>query len=127
MTMGLLDNDLDITVEQLDKIEALRLIKMSNLSVKGLLKMENVTYHKPDARIKNKCFYMLEVASDFDMKHFHIGWNLFRDKKFKNHYIYRIDIKCSDVRLSEFESRDYTFDNFEEKFQAVLNQYNITL
>lgn len=125
--MGLLDDDLDITVEQLDKIEALRLIKMSDLSVKGLLEMGNVTYHKPDARIKNKCFYMLEVASNFDMKHFHIGWNLFRDKNFKNHYVYRVNIKCSDVRLSDFESRDYTFDNFEEKFQSVLKQYNITL
>lgn len=125
--MSILDTELDITVEQLDKIEVLRLIKMSDLSFKGLLEMENVTYHKPDARIKNKCFYMLEVVSNFDAKHFHIGWNLFRDKNFKNHYVYRVNIKCSDVRLSDFESRNYTFDNFEEKFQTVLKEYNITL
>ena len=125
--MGLLDTDLDITVEQLDKIEALRLIKMSNLSIKDVLEFGNITYHEPGARIKNKSDYMLEVAVYLGQNHYHIGWNLFKNKKFKNYHIYRVDIKCSDVRLPEFESRDYIFDNFEEKFQAVLKQYNITL
>ena len=125
--MSILDTELDITVKQLDKAELLRLIKMSNISIKDHIEMSNILYQEPNKLIRNKYNYILEVAHFYDSYYYYVGWNLSKNKKFKNHSIYQVDIDCGDVRLADFEARDYTFDNFEEKFQAVLKEYNIAL
>ena len=125
--MSILDDNLDITVEQLDKVEVLRLIKMSNISFRDQVNANNIMYYEPSKSIRNKFNYILEVAFYVGGGYYHVGWNLHNNKKFKNFSIHQVDIKCGDVRLYEFESRDYTFDNFEEKFQSVLKEYNITL
>ena len=126
--MGLLDDNLDITVEQLDKVEVLRLIKMSNISCKDQINANNIMYYEPSKLIRNKHNYILEVAFYAGVsRYYHVGWNLRNNKHFKNFKIYQVNVHCGDIRLTEFEARNYTFDNFEEKFQAVLKKYNITL
>ena len=129
--MGLLDTDLDITVEQLDKVELLRLIKMSTFCLKDRVDINNIVYHEPSKQIKNKFNYLLEISFDPVPNAFYVGWNLNKSKGFRNKLVYQVIVKCTTIsttiRLVEFESRNYVFDNFEQKFQNVLKEYNITL
>lgn len=129
--MGLLDTDLDITVEQLDKVELLRLIKMSTFCLKDRADINNIVYHEPSKQIKNKFNYLLEISFDPVPNAFYVGWNLNKSKGFRNKLVYQVIVKCTTIsttiRLVEFESRNYVFDNFEQKFQNVLKEYNITL
>lgn len=125
--MGLLDTNLDITVEQLDKVELLRLIKMSTFYLKERVDLNNIVYREPSKRIREKFNYQLEISFDPIPNMFYVGWNLNKNKGFRNKLIYPVVVECATIRLAEFESRDYTFDNFEQKFQNVLKEYNITL
>lgn len=125
--MGLLDTDLDITVEQLDKVELLRLIKMSTFCLKDRVDLNNIVYVEPNKRIREKFNYQLEILFDRIPNAFYVGWNLSKNKGFRNKLIFPVVVECATIRLAEFESRDYVFDNFEQKFQNVLKEYNITL
>ena len=129
--MGLLDTDLDITVEQLDKVELLRLIKMSTFCLKDRVDLNNLVYYEPSKQIKNKFNYLLEISFDPTSNLFYVGWNLSKNKGLNQKLVYQVIVKCTTIsttiRLVEFESRDYVFDNFEQKFQNVLKEYNITL
>lgn len=125
--MGLLDTNLDITVEQLDKVELLRLIKMSTFFLKERVDINNIVYREPSKRIKEKFNYQLEISFDPIPNVFYVGWNLNKNKGFRNKLIYQVVVECATIRLAEFESRDYAFDNFEQKFQNVLKEYNIVL
>ena len=60
--MGLLDTNLDITVEQLDKAELLRLIKMSTFCLKDRVDLNNIVYHEPRKQIKNKFNNAIEIV-----------------------------------------------------------------
>lgn len=124
--MGLLDTDLDITVEQLDKVELLRLIKMSEFCLKDRVDINNIVYHEPSKQIKNKFNYQLEISFDPVPNVFYVGWNLNKSKGFRNKLVYQVAVKCAAINLADFESRDYLFDNFEQKFQNVIKKYNIT-
>lgn len=124
--MGLLDTDLDITVEQLDKVELLRLIKMSEFCLKDRVDINNIVYYEPSKQIKKKFNYRLEISFDPVPNVFYVGWNLNKNKGFRNKLVYPVAVKCAIINLADFESRDYLFDNFEQKFQNVLKKYNIT-
>lgn len=117
--MGLLDTNLDITVEQLDKAELLRLIKMSTFCLKDRVDLNNIVYVEPSKRIREKFNYQLEILFDRIQNAFYVGWNLSKSKGFRNKLSFPVVVECATIRLAEFESRDYVFDNFEQKFQNV--------
>lgn len=129
--MGLLDTNLDITVEQLDKAELLRLIKMSTFCLKDRVDLNNIVYVEPSKRIREKFNYQLEILFDRISNAFYVGWNLSKSKGFRNKLSFPVVVECATIRatirLVEFESRDYVFDNFEQKFQNLLKEYNIAL
>ena len=109
--MSILDDDLDITVEQLDKSRILQLIHMSNHRYRDYINSSNLIYKIPSNRIRNHYKYVL-VIIQFINGEYTAYWEL---NKIYHNYINSVIIDNWQITLDEFIKGEYYFEKYKNE------------
>lgn len=95
--MGILDDNLDISVEMLEKVMIKDLIHRSDYNYKDRVTLDDMVYKKP-RKVKDPWAYVLTIGIE-DGKYL-VKWEHFRRVPWRRSYVF---MNRSNIHLREFQ------------------------